>query len=490
VLRAVLARAEGEPFHTESYPRAFAPQTNPAPPTMDRSAMAMMSAAKDDDVARVSQFLASGVAPSAANGIGQTALHVAALWGSIKCAKVLIEADADMNAVNQFGATPLHFAAQNSRLEVGQLLVASGADPRVQAGNGMMPYEMAGTPELRAALGAPSNLLHRAVVELDLPKLKALIDDGGDLSEADTKGQTALHVAALAALNTDGADDPDQREYVRMRTDVLKLLAGAAKASGACDATDNEGMSALHLFVRHGHIAGAAVLLEAGADPNARSRASGEYRSGQWARQTADGKTETVEPDDRAALHMAIDPGEGGGEGEGEGEGEAPPPDSEMIALLLRHKADPNVRDTEKRTALHLALAMGGESDECHLELAELLLAHGADPALGNNEIGMSNTCLGAAAARNDATVVKMLLRHGVAHSAPAKGGFSPLALAARGGATKVIGPLLDAGADPDAPTPVGKSARELAVTNKKVKVIEAFDAHTAAAGATSAMEQ
>ena len=45
-----------------------------------------------------------------------------------------------------------------------------------------------GTAELRAALGGPSNQLHHAVVELDLPKLKdkVLIDVGGDLSEPDT----------------------------------------------------------------------------------------------------------------------------------------------------------------------------------------------------------------------------------------------------------------------------------------------------------------
>ena len=142
-----------------------------------------------------------------------------------------------------------------------------------------------GTAELRAALGGPSNQLHHAVVELDLPKLKALIDVGGDLSEPDTKGQMPLHVAALAALSIEAVDDADEREYVRVRTDVLKLLAGTAKASNACDVTNNEGMSALHLFVRNGHVAGATVLLEAGADPNVRSRASGEYRSGQWARQ-------------------------------------------------------------------------------------------------------------------------------------------------------------------------------------------------------------
>ena len=125
----------------------------------------------------------------------------------------------------------------------------------------------------------------QGVYDVDLPKLKALIDVGGDLSEPDTKGQTPLHVAALAALSIEAVDDADEREYVRVRTDVLKLLAGTAKASNACDVTNNEGMSALHLFVRNGHVAGATVLLEAGADPNVRSRASGEYRSGQWARQ-------------------------------------------------------------------------------------------------------------------------------------------------------------------------------------------------------------
>ena len=36
---------------------------------------------------------------------------------------------------------------------------------------------------------------------------------------------------------------------------------------------------------------------------------------------------------------------------------------------------------------------------------------------------------------------------------------------------------LLEAGAGPDAPTPAGKSARELAVINKRAKVLEVFDA-------------
>eukprot|EP00966_Prymnesium_polylepis_P105233 2436953-Prymnesium_polylepis.1 len=66
-------------------------------------------------------------------------------------------------------------------------------------------------------------------------------------------------------------------------------------------------------------------------------------------------------------------------------------------------------------------------------------------------------------------------MRYGAAHSAPGKDGWTPLALAARSGNLSAIPPLLAAGADPDAPTPTGKSARELAVINKKPKVIVAF---------------
>ena len=72
---------------------------------------------------------------------------------------------------------------------------------------------------------------------------------------------------------------------------------------------------------------------------------------------------------------------------------------------------------------------------------------------------------------------VQLLLRHGAAHSTAGKGGFTPLAAAARAGALKAIPLLLEAGADPDAPTASGKSARQLAVINKKTAVVELFDA-------------
>lgn len=45
------------------------------------------------------------------NQIGQTALHVAALWGNCDALRALLDLGADANVQNMTGSTPLHFAA-------------------------------------------------------------------------------------------------------------------------------------------------------------------------------------------------------------------------------------------------------------------------------------------------------------------------------------------------------------------------------------------
>ena len=72
--------------------------------------------------------------------------------------------------------------------------------------------------------------------------------------------------------------------------------------------------------------------------------------------------------------------------------------------------------------------------------------------------------------------MVKLLLRHGARHSAEGKGGWTPLAIAARGGKAGAVEALLAAGADPNALAPSGKSVRELAALNKKDEVVEALE--------------
>ena len=46
-----------------------------------------------------------------------------------------------------------------------------------------------------------------------------------------------MHVAALAALSIEAVDDADEREYVRVRTDVLKLPARPRRRTRATSRT-------------------------------------------------------------------------------------------------------------------------------------------------------------------------------------------------------------------------------------------------------------
>ena len=84
----------------------------------------MMRAAASDNLDAVERCLAEGTSPNAVNPIGQTALHIAAIWNNVKVATALIDAGASLSPPNQYGATPLHFAAQKGHIEFCQLLVA------------------------------------------------------------------------------------------------------------------------------------------------------------------------------------------------------------------------------------------------------------------------------------------------------------------------------------------------------------------------------
>eukprot|EP00966_Prymnesium_polylepis_P036643 850277-Prymnesium_polylepis.1 len=245
------------------------------------------------------------------------------------------------------------------------------------------------------------------------------------------------------------------------------MLVGAVGEGGkdavreACDQLDSMGRSPLHYLCqagKAGHPAALRILLRASANPNVQSLPPrSAYTSGQWGRTNANGEKQVLEvAADRTPLHLVL---------------ELEEPSSALVRLLLEHGADTNLRDNEGRTALHLALDFEGErGEDVDLEMVELLLQRGADPSMGNDEIGMASSCLHAAAAANELEVVKLLLRHGAPHSAPGKGGWTPLAIAVRAGAARVVEALLAAGADPDASTPSGKTVRELAVVNRKEK--------------------
>jgi len=123
----------------------------------------------------------------------------------------------------------------------------------------------------------------------------------------------------------------------------------------------------------------------------------------------------------------------------------------ELVALLLRAGADPNLRSAGEQEGTPLCAA----ACHGHVEIVRILLGGGADPNLREDEWW---TPLRWAAAHGHDEVARMLL--GTAAN-PDLGG--PLPEAARRGSLAVARTLLAHGADPCATDPDGRTALEIA---------------------------
>ena len=109
----------------------------------------ILSAAQRNDIDAVRKHLAEGIPASYANSLGQTPLHIAAMWGNPEVLKLLLDHGADVDAANQLSsATPLHVAAASNRDVKGRLaaitiLLDAGANPTALDADGNPPYAMA-----------------------------------------------------------------------------------------------------------------------------------------------------------------------------------------------------------------------------------------------------------------------------------------------------------------------------------------------------------
>ncbi len=96
---------------------------------------------KNDDVESLSKFLNDKTEIDATLILLWTPLMVAACCNSQKCAKLLIELEADVNAMTQNGVTALMIAASRGSKETVQILLDAGADKSISAKNGWTAYD-------------------------------------------------------------------------------------------------------------------------------------------------------------------------------------------------------------------------------------------------------------------------------------------------------------------------------------------------------------
>ncbi len=171
-----------------------------------------------------------------------TSLQLSVLQGDAMAVDRLLADGADPNEADRYGWRPLHFAVPLAGLEVVSGLLAVGADV-----------------DARTASGATA--LHLAASQSPVSVVSALLSAGADPNaKAGEAGWTPLHYAA--------------REREQSLLPVITALLGAGADPGSSqERPDDDGLSPLHRALMNPDVTVAVIktLLEAGADPMARS---------------------------------------------------------------------------------------------------------------------------------------------------------------------------------------------------------------------------
>jgi ankyrin len=249
---------------------------------------------------------------------GLTPLLYAAREGCVECARMLVDAGAEINLADPEKISPLLMAVMNGQWDTAQYLIKKGANPNQFDFWGRAPLYAAvdlntiprgGRPdwpsldettslqvvELLLAAGANPNAqlklsppfrnigndrgldgmlttgatpLLRAAKALDAPAIAALLAKGADISLANSRGMTPIMAAAgLGSVDADTrgfylSDDTQQRSI-----ESLKLLI---QAGGDVNSKDSRGLTPLHEAARWGWNDVVQFLVASGADLTAK----------------------------------------------------------------------------------------------------------------------------------------------------------------------------------------------------------------------------
>ena len=425
--------------------------------------------ARTGDRAAVARLLQEdGVDVDAAQMDGTTALHWAAYGDDAKLAELLLDAGADSDAVNRNGSTPLALACANASPTVVARLLDAGANPGL-APTGEPPIltcaRTGSVAAVRALLAHGADIdavdawrgqtpLMWAAAENHVPVMRLLLEGGAAVDAPSTGGFTALMFAVRQ----------DARDAVRLLIEAgaevnVRMPDRATQVAGRPPATG----SLLSMAVTVGHYTAAAMLLDAGADPNARDgRGNGILHDLVRARA----------PQRRVANQFVDATGRDRSQLDG----------LELMRMLLQRGADPNARTepvpivherwTDKeifsagRPLMDNRVNLGGATpyvvaaQAADVEAMRVLAAHGADQRLATY---VNNTAVMLAAgvghvegsrrfrSEHDALeAVRVALEAGVDVNASNANGQTALHGAVYRAANGIIRTLVEAGARTD----------------------------------------
>ncbi|XP_035389738.1 ankyrin-3 isoform X7 [Electrophorus electricus] len=347
-----------------------------------------------------------------------TPLHVASKRGNRNMVKLLLDRGARIDARTKDGLTPLHCGARSGHEQVVEMLLDRGAQILSKTKNGLSPLHMATQGD---HLNCVQLLLHH-----DMP-----VDD------VTNDYLTALHVAAhcghykVAKVIVDKKANPNAKAlngftplHIACKKNRSKVMELLLKHGASIQAVTESGLTPIHVAAFMGHENIVTQLMNHGASPN-----------------TANVRGET-------ALHMAARAGQTG-----------------VVKYLVQNRALVDTRSKDEQTPLHIASRLGKP------DIVQQLLQHGAS-ADATSTSGYTPLHLAAREGHKD--VASTLLEQGASLGITTKKGFTPLHVAAKYGKIEVANLLLQKRAPPDASGKSGLTPLHVAAhyDNQKVALL------------------
>ncbi|XP_058637272.1 ankyrin-2b isoform X28 [Onychostoma macrolepis] len=358
---------------------------------------------------------------------GFTPLHIAAHYGNVNVATLLLNRGAAVDFTARNGITPLHVASKRGNTNMVHLLLDRGAQIDAKTRDGLTPLHCAARSghdtavELLLERGAPMlartknglSPLHMAAQGDHVECVKHLLQHKAPVDDVTLDYLTALHVAAhcghyrVTKLLLDKRANPNARAlngftplHIACKKNRVKVMELLIKYGAFIQAITESGLTPIHVAAFMGHLNIVLLLLQNGASPDV-SNIRGE-----------------------TALHMAARAGQ-----------------MEVVRCLLRNGAMVDARAREDQTPLHIASRLG------KTEIVQLLLQHMAHPDAATIN---GYTPLHIAAREGHLDVTSVLLEAGASHSLATKKGFTPLHVASKYGSLDVAKLLLQRRALPD----------------------------------------
>ncbi|CAJ1086555.1 hypothetical protein E3U43_007581 [Xyrichtys novacula] len=382
---------------------------------------------------------------------GFTPLHIAAHYGNVNVATLLLNRGAAVDFTARNGITPLHVASKRGNTNMVGLLLDRGSQIDAKTRDGLTPLHCAArsghdsSVELLLERGAPLlartknglSPLHMAAQGDHVECVKHLLQHKAPVDDVTLDYLTALHVAAhcghyrVTKLLLDKRANPNARAlngftplHIACKKNRVKVMELLVKYGASIQAITESGLTPIHVAAFMGHLNIVLLLLQNGASPDV-SNIRGE-----------------------TALHMAARAGQ-----------------VEVVRCLLRNGAMVDARAREDQTPLHIASRLG------KTEIVQLLLQHMAHPDAATTN---GYTPLHISAREGQVETASVLLEAGASHSLATKKGFTPLHVAAKYGSLDVAKLLLQRRAPPDSAGKNGLTPLHVAAhyDNQKVALL------------------